>query len=127
MQSIKKIEDIKGKFALVRLDLNLPIENGKVEDDFRVKKEIPTVEFLAKKGAKIILISHLGKGGESLAPVAKVLNKFLEVKFIPQVLGEEVIQARGNMKNGEIILLENLLNELGENKSDQIFAMSFAT
>ena len=52
MQSIKKIKDIKGKFALVRIDLNLPIIDRRVEDDFRIKKEVPTVEFLSRKGLK---------------------------------------------------------------------------
>lgn len=126
MRSIKQIKDIKGKTILLRVDFNLPVKNGQVEDDFRIKKALPTIEFLQKKNAKIILITHLGKGGETLAPVAKALNKFIKVKFLPEIISQQVTEAVKEMKEGEVILLENLRNDPGEKESSQMFALSLA-
>ena len=122
MRSIKELENITGKKILVRVDFNLPIENGQVLDDFRIKKVLPTIEFLTKKGAKVILITHLGKRGETLAPVAEELNKFIKVKFVQDVIGERAQIAVNNMQNGDIILLENLRNNEGEKNCDKNFA-----
>jgi len=126
MRSIRQIKNIKGKITLVRVDFNVPIKNGKVKDDFRIKKALPTIKFLQKRGAKIILITHLGKGGNTLAPISKKVNKFVKVKFVPEVIGEKVIKAVAEMKKGDIILLENLRNDEGEKKSNKIFAMNLA-
>ena len=126
MKSIRQIKNLKGKKVLVRVDFNLPLKNGKVEDDFRIKKALPTIKFLKEKGAKIILITHLGKGGETLAPIAEVLNKFIKTTFVPDIVGPKAQKAVSNMKNGEVILLENLRNDKGEQKCDKIFAMNLA-
>lgn len=126
MRSVKKIKNLKGQRILVRADFNVPIALGKVEDDFRITKALPTIKFLRAKGAKIILITHLGKGGETLAPVAKVLNKILPTKFVPEVTGSNVKKAVAAMRNGEIILLENLRNDKGEKACDKIFALALA-
>ena len=138
MRNIKEIKNIKGKKVLVRVDFNVPIKNGKVADDFRIQKALPTITFLQKKGAQIILITHLGKGlppvraggaqagGETLMPIAKCLNKSIKVKFIPEVLGEKVTKAVSSMKNGEVILLENLRNDAGEQSLNKVFAMNLA-
>lgn len=126
MRSIRQIKNIKGKTVLVRASLNVPIEKGKTEDVFRIKKILPTIEFLRKKGAKVILISHLSKSGGTLAPVAEALNKFIEVKFIPEVLGSRAFKAASAMKIGEVIMLENLRIEPGEKKCDLNFAKNLA-
>src|SRR3989344_1953924 len=126
MRSIKQIENIKGKTVLVRVDFNVPIKNGKVEDDFRIKKALPTIEFLQKKSAKIILITHLGQGGETLLPIAKVLNKYIEAKFVPEIIGLGVSKAVSEMKNGEVILLENLRNDPGEKENSKLFAIELS-
>jgi phosphoglycerate kinase len=126
MRKIKLIKNVKGKIVLLRVDFNVPIEDGKVEDDFRIVKALPTIRFLVKKNAKVVLITHLGKGGESLAPVAKVLNEFIKVKFVPDIVGKEAQNAVKNMQNGEVILLENLRNDKGEQECSKIFAMSLA-
>lgn len=126
MRSIKQLKNIKGKTILVRVDFNVPVLNGKTLDDFRIRKSLPTLEFLRKKGAKLVLISHLGKGGESLAPVAVVVNKFIKIKFIPEVIGPKVSGAVAKMKNGEIILLQNLRNDKGEKDCNKSFAISLA-
>jgi phosphoglycerate kinase len=126
MRSIKQIKNLKGKNVLLRVDFNVPIKNGKVEDNFRILKSLPTIKLLQKKGAKIILITHLGKGGDTLLPIAKVLNKFVKNKFIDEVVGSKVDKAVKEMKNGEVILLQNLRNDKGEQKCDKFFAEQLA-
>lgn len=106
MKSIKSLKNIKNKTALVRVDFNVPIKNGKVLDDFRIQKAIPTIKFLQNKGAKVILISHLGKDGkESLKPVAGCLRKYIKK---------------------DIVLLENIRQYSGEEKNDSKFAKELA-
>jgi len=71
MRNIEQIENIEGKIILLRVDFNVPIKDEVVEDEFRIIKALPTIKFLQSHGAKIILITHLGKGGETLLPIAK--------------------------------------------------------
>ena len=114
-KSIKDLGDIKGKKALVRVDINVPLdENKNVSDDTRIQAILPTINFLKEKGAKIILMAHLGRPkGEknpefTLRPVAKYMSGLLneEVMFIPDVDdAEEMIK---NLKDGQIALLENI-------------------
>lgn len=127
MKSIKSLKNIKGKTVLVRVDFNVPIKNGKVEDDFRIKKALPTLKLLKGKGAKIVLITHLGKGGETLLPVAGALAKYFKTKFISDLYGQKARDSVANLKNGEILLLENLRNDKGEQGKDKIFAKSLAS
>jgi phosphoglycerate kinase len=126
MKSIEKIKNIKGKIVLVRVDFNVPIKNGKVEDDFRIKKALPTIKFLQKRGAKIVLMSHLGKEGGSLLSVSLALNKLVKTKFVPDIFGKEACDAIFRMKNKDIILLENLRNDKGEQGADKNFAKNLA-
>ena len=126
MRSVKELKDIKGKVVFLRADLNLPIVGRKAQDNFRIKKALPTIEFLQKKGAKIILASHLSKGEGGMAPVVEALEKFIKVKFVPDVLGEKVQNAVAEMKEGEIILLENLRNDPREKENSQIFALELS-
>ncbi len=126
MRSIKQIKNVKGKTIIIRVDFNVPIKNGQVSGNFRIKKTLPTIEFLQKKQAKIILIAHLGAGGTTLALVAGVLNKFVKTKFVPHIVGVEVEKAISEMRNGEVILLENLRNDKGEKKCSKSFARNLA-
>ena len=114
-KSIKDLGDIKGKKALVRVDINVPLdENKNVTDDTRIQAILPTLNFLKEKGAKIVLMAHLGRPkGEknpefTLAPVAKYMTKLLgeEVMFIPDVDVAEKMLA--DLKEGQIALLENI-------------------
>lgn len=98
MQSIKKLKNLKNKKVIVRVDFNVPIENGKVVDNFRIKKGIPTIKYLVDKGAKVLILMHLGKDGNSdINPVIKEFFKLSKIKkeyivFAPNVrafLGEE--------------------------------------
>ncbi len=77
MRSIKELKNIKGKRVIVRVDFNVPMTGSKVENDFKIRKAIPTIKFLSKKGAKVILVTHLGRGDDSLLPVFKTFNKLI--------------------------------------------------
>ena len=130
-QSIKDLGDIRGKRALVRVDINVPLdENKNVTDDTRIQAIVPTVNYLKEKGAKIILMAHLGRPkGEknpefTLEPVAKYMTKIFgeDIMFIPSV--EEMANYVGNLKDGQIALLENIRYYKAEEAKDD--DMTFA-
>jgi 3-phosphoglycerate kinase len=125
-----------GRCVLVRVDFNVPIKNGQIREDYRLRRAIPTIEYLSQRGAKVILASHLGKPKGtvvpelSLKPVANVLGQMLKVrpvKFVGAVVGESVKQAVNAMKPGESLLLENLRFERGEEVNDPAFAQQLAS
>ncbi len=127
--------DVSGKRVFVRTDYNVPLdEHGNIVDDVRIRETIPTINYLLDRNAKIILASHLGrpKGKRdpkySLYPVAKRLERLLdrEVKFLPDCIGPAVEEEVFSMKEGDIILLENLRFHPGEEKNDPEFAKSLA-
>ncbi len=129
MKSIKDIEDLKGKRVLVRVDYNVQIVNGKVLDDFRIKKSLATIEYLHKKGATVILLAHIGDDGkESLKPVADVLKKLVpNLNFIKtSIFSDETEEALKNLKKGSTVLLENLRREVGEMKNSPSFARALS-
>ena len=130
-KSIKDLGDIKGKRALVRVDVNVPLdENKNVTDDTRIQAIVPTVNFLTEKGARVILMAHLGRPkGErnmefSLAPVAKYMSKVFgqEIVFIPSV--EEAAPYVEKLQDGQIALLENIRFYKAEEAKDD--DMTFA-
>jgi phosphoglycerate kinase len=138
MLDFYKLEDFdfKGKKVIVRVDLNLPMRNSKVVDDSRAKKILPTIEYLTKHQAKVILISHFGRPkGKfniemSLAPIVDVLNQLLQekntVKFCTDTIGEDAIKKVNQLQNSEILLLENLRFYEGEEKNDAKFVEELA-
>ena len=126
-------KNIKGLKVLVRCDLNVPIRNGKVLDDFRIKKLIPTIDYLRNQGAKIILITHLGepKGRDlsfSVRPVAKRLWELVQgrLKFVNDTIGKNVEKEIDEMKEGDIVVLENLRFYKEEKQNDDDFSRSLA-
>ncbi len=130
-KSIKDLGDIKGKRALVRVDVNVPLdENKNVTDDTRIQAIVPTVNYLTERGARVILMAHLGRPkGErnmefSLAPVAKYMNKVFgqEIVFIPSV--EEAAPYVEKLQDGQIALLENIRFYKAEEAKDD--DMTFA-
>ncbi len=134
-KSIKDLTNIEGKRALVRVDMNTPLdENKNVSDDTRIRAILPTVKELQKKGAKIILVAHLGRPkGEknpefSLAPVAKRLAELLggEIMFLNDCIGEEVENKLKDLKNSQVALLENIRYYKEEEKNDEEFAKKLA-
>ncbi|MBQ7126642.1 phosphoglycerate kinase [bacterium] len=130
-QSIKDLGEIRGKKALIRVDVNVPLdENKNVTDDTRIQAIVPTVKYLQEKGARIILMAHLGRPkGEknmefTLEPVAKYMSKVFgeEIMFIPSV--EEAKSYVENLKDGQIALLENIRFYKAEEAKDD--DMTFA-
>jgi phosphoglycerate kinase len=125
MKSIKDIDSLKGKKVLVRVDFNVPMIGDKIIDDFRIKASIPTIEYLQKKGAIVILLAHIGDDGEkSLKPVAIRLKKFIpNINFIESsIFSDETKKITNNLKNGDVVLLENIRREIGEKKNSPSFA-----
>lgn len=125
MKSIKEIKNLNGKRVIVRVDFNVPIVGGKVLDDFRIKKSLATIEYLHKNKAIVILIAHLGdEKDESLKPVYLQLKKYLpKIIFIDTpILGEATAREINNLKDGSIVLMENLRNDEGEKKNSPSFA-----
>ena len=116
--SLTTIEDldIEGRLVLIRVDFNTPIADGRVADDTRIRAALPTIQYALKKNARVILVSHLGrpKGTEvealSLAPVGDVLAEHLgqEVTLSDRPLGEASAFLSQNLKEGEVLLLENV-------------------
>ncbi len=125
---------LSGKRVLVREDLNVPMDGGRVTDDTRIQAAVPTLRDLRARGAKVIVMSHLGrpKGlvveNLRLAPVAKALGEALgcDVAAISDCIGDVATKAVAAMKNGDVVLLENLRFHPGEESNDPEFARSLA-
>ncbi len=136
-KSVKDLGDVRGKRALVRVDVNVPLdENKNVTDDTRIQAVVPTIRFLQEKGAKIILMAHLGRPkGEwkpefSLAPVAKYMSKVLgeDVLFVSKPVGKGADEELKNLKDGQVALLENIrfYKEEEAKDDDMTFAKELA-
>ena len=135
----KTIEDIdvKGKRVLARCDFNVPLKDGEITNDKRIVAALPTIKYLMEHGAKVILCSHLGRPkGEykpefSLAPVAKKLSEYLgvEVKLAedPEVVGENAKKLAAELKDGEVMLLENVRFRAEETKNEENFSKELAS
>ncbi|MBQ6586291.1 MAG: phosphoglycerate kinase [Coriobacteriales bacterium] len=138
MFSKKTIEDVDvaGKKVLVRVDFNVPIADGTVTDDTRIQAALPTIRYLVQEGAKVILMSHLGRpagtGFEekySLVPVGRVLGRILgqDVKVIPDLAGEAAHAAVEAMQPGQVIILENTRFDKREKKNDEALSRDLAS
>jgi phosphoglycerate kinase len=133
MRSVKEA-DVAGKCVLVRVGFDVPLKNGRVADDKRLRAALPTISLLRKKKAKVILISHLGRPNGDvvedlrLAPVAKALSKLLKYPVLcePDCIGSDVEESVRGMHEGDVLLLENLRFYPEEEANDKGFAQKLA-
>lgn len=142
MLTVNDLTNLKGKVVIVRVDFNVPLKDGKVRDDNRVRAALPTIQKLLSEGARVVLLSHLGKVKHKEAPevveqqkaknnlevVAPVLGELLgkEVAFSKATKGEEFEKAVASLKDGEVLLVQNTRYEKGEEKNDPELAQAWA-
>ncbi|HET6925129.1 MAG TPA: phosphoglycerate kinase, partial [Candidatus Saccharimonadales bacterium] len=127
--------DLHGKTVLLRADYNVPLEHGKITDDYRIQQSLPTIRALLDKNVKLIICSHLGRpDGKpnpdlSLFPVAKRLQELLErdVEFATDCVGERAVKAAESLQPGQVLLLENLRFHPEEEANDPGFAKALAS
>lgn len=134
INTISRLKKIANQVFLVRVDFNVPLEKGKIKDDYKIVSGSETIKYLSSQGAKVIVVTHLGEPGGKFTPslsaaplavrLAKVLGK--KVKFVSAVIGPKVEAAVSALKSGEIIFLENVRFESGELKNDKAFAKQLA-
>ena len=141
MLTVKDL-NVKGQRVIVRVDFNVPLKGGEIRDDNRIQAALPTIKELLSKGARVILMSHLGKvkhkeapevveeqkKKNNMAPVAKRLVELLgqEVVFVPVTRGEELEKAANELKDGQVLLMQNTRYEKGEEKNDPELAAIWA-
>ena len=142
MLLVKDMKDLKGKRVIVRVDFNVPQKGGVISDDNRIVAALPTIKELLAKGARVVLMSHLGKvkhkeapevveeqkKKNNMAPVAVRLGELLgqEVKFCPVTRGEELKKMVAELKDGEVLLMQNTRYEKGEEKNDPELSKEWA-
>ncbi len=144
IKSIRAVKKIAGKKVFLRADFNIPLKNGKVEDDFKIAASLPTIRFLLRYKCRVIIGTHLGrplkqagkktgrqenKKEYSTKPIARRLGELLgrKVKFIDDCVGPKVREAASGMKEGEILMLENLRFYKEEKENDKEFARELAS
>ncbi len=133
MRTIRDLGQLGGRRVLLRVDFNVPLADGQVVDDTRIRAALPTIEELRRRGAALVLVSHLGRPKDrepelSLAPVAKRLEQLIgaPVRLAPGVVGERVRELAHELGPGELLLLENVRYEPGETANDPRLAAALA-
>jgi phosphoglycerate kinase len=133
VRQLSDLGELRDKRVLVRVDFNVPLDAGTVADDTRIRAALPTIEELRGKGAKLVLVSHLGRPKDrepelSLRPVAERLGELLDssVKLAPGTHGPDVASVVDEMSDGDVVLLENIRYEPGETKNDPELAGELA-
>lgn len=122
------LDNIYGMRFLVRTGFDVPVVDGKVVNDFRIQRALPTIMHLIEKGARVIILTHMGRDPEnSTRPLVAVLEKYVPIHYVDQVVGEKAEGAVTHMKEGTVLLLENLRACAGEEENDQEFARTLAS
>lgn len=129
IKTVRNLNNLEGKRVVLRVDFNVSIKENHVIEDFRIRNTLPTIDFLIKAGAKLVIISHLDeKEGETLEPVARYLCQFFpKIRFLQDIFAEESINEVNQMKSGDMILFENIRNWPGEKNNDENFAKHLAS
>lgn len=134
MLTVRDLTDVKGKRVIVRVDFNVPLKNGEIRDDNRIVAALPTIKDLIAKGARVVLMSHLGKvkhkeapevveaqkAKNNMAPVAARLAELLDqdVAYVSVTRGEQLVNAVNALEDGQVLLMQNTRYEKGEEKND---------
>jgi phosphoglycerate kinase len=122
------LDTIYGMRFLVRTGFDVPVVDGTVVNDFRIQRALPTIIHLIEKGARVILLTHMGRDPKnSTQPLVEVLEKYVPVRYVDAVVGEKAEGAITHMKEGTVVLLENLRSCLGETENDEAFARTLAS
>lgn len=119
--------ELRGVRVLLRAGLDVPLTEGAVANDFRIERAVPSIAYLRERGARVIIIAHLGRDeAASLAPVAAALSEQVPVSFVPHTVGKGAEAAVAQMKDGDVIMLENLRRDGREQENDPAFADALA-
>lgn len=119
--------ELSGKRVLLRADLNVPMQNGKVADTYRIRRSAKSILFLREKGAKVVICAHVGRDPkETLEPIAEELRTYVPITFVRDVVGADAHMAVRAMRDGDVLLLENLRRMPGEKENDPAFAAALA-
>jgi phosphoglycerate kinase len=134
VRTLRDLGDLDGRRVLVRVDFNVPLDDGRVADDTRIRAALPTIDELRRRGARLILVSHLGRPKDrerslSLRPAADRLAELTgaDVTLAPGVVGDDVRAFADNLGDGDILVLENVRYEPGETKNEPELAAALAS
>lgn len=127
-KSIVKQVNIKGKYILLRASINVPIVEGTVLNQFRLTRGLATINYLVQQGARVIVCGHVGSdGSQSAKPVADVLNEYVPIIFSPEVVGPKTQAIRDDLKDGQVMMLENVRSDSREKENNADFALELAS
>ena len=127
LPTIQDAGDLEGKYVLLRLDLNVPVDGGHITDPSRIDKSIPTIDLLRSKKARTIIIAHSeNKGDSTLHPMWDYLNGFVPLDFAKDLFSAETVKMIADMQDGGVLLLENLRNDPGEKANDPEYTKRLA-
>jgi phosphoglycerate kinase len=128
LPGLRDIPSVQGKRVIVRASLDVPIENGVVTNDFRIKKSVPTIKILCERGARVIVMTHVGRDKTNTTePIFSVLQKYVPLSHTEAVIGDAVTQKIKALHDGEALLIGNLRAHDEEESNDDAFAKTLAS
>ncbi len=128
MRSITEVGDLYGMRVIVRASLDVPIHDGVVQNEFRVKRAIPTITYLIEQGARVLILTHVGRDPKNTTqPLVAALEKYIPVRHIDGLVGDDVYGVIAHMKEGTALLLGNVRSHAGEESNDDTFAETLAS